>query len=106
MSDYVVVFVTTNSEEQARAIAKQLLEQKLIACANFVPVRSMFLWEGKIQDEAEVMLILKTTAALFAEKLEPAIKNLHTYEVPEIIALPIGQGSAAYLKWINEVTGD
>jgi periplasmic divalent cation tolerance protein len=106
MGDYLVVFVTAASEEQARALAMELLQKKLIACANLVPVRSFFVWQDKVQDEAEVLMILKTTSAVFKEKLEAAIKQLHSYEVPEIIGLPVVIGSADYLQWISsEVSG-
>lgn len=102
MSDYLVVLVTANSEAQARQIARELLEKKLIACANLVPVRSMFVWQGQIQEEAEVLMIIKTTNASFKAQLEAEIKRLHNYEVPEIIGMPIVIGSAEYLKWIGE----
>ncbi|MCQ3932119.1 MAG: divalent-cation tolerance protein CutA [Chloroflexi bacterium] len=102
MSDYLVVLVTANSEEQAREIAGALLAKKLIACANLIPVRSLFIWQDQVQDEAEVLMILKTTHAIFKEKLEAEIKRLHSYEVPEIIGMPIVIGSAEYLKWIGD----
>ncbi len=106
MSDYLVVLVTASSEEQARKIAGELLEKRLIACANLIPVRSLFIWQDQVQDEAEVLMILKTTHAIFKDKLETEIKRLHSYEVPEIIGMPIVIGSAEYLKWIGDnVTG-
>ncbi|MBI5929128.1 MAG: divalent-cation tolerance protein CutA [Chloroflexi bacterium] len=106
MGDYLVVLVTASSEEQARKIAGELLAKKLIACANLVPVRSMFIWQDQVQDEAEVLMILKTTTTAFKEKLEAEIKQLHSYEVPEIIGMPVVLGSAEYLKWIGDnITG-
>ncbi|MBZ0320782.1 MAG: divalent-cation tolerance protein CutA [Anaerolineae bacterium] len=106
MSDYLVVLVTANSEEQARKIAGELLEKRLIACANLIPVRSLFIWQDQVQDEAEVLMIIKATHAIFKDKLQAEIKRLHSYEVPEIIGMPIVIGSVEYLKWIGDnVTG-
>lgn len=102
MNDAIVVLVTASSETEAKRIARTLLEQKLIACANMVPVQSLFMWEGEIQDEAEVLLILKTQSAVFQEKLVAAIKAIHSYDVPEIIATPIVMGSLDYLQWISK----
>ncbi|PJF40127.1 MAG: cytochrome C biogenesis protein CcdA [Phototrophicales bacterium] len=100
--DSVVVLVTAQSEEQARHIAHQLLKKKLIACANLVPVNSLFMWEGQLQDEQEVLMIIKTRSQVFKEKIIETIKELHSYEVPEIIAMPIVLGSADYLRWIAD----
>lgn len=101
-ADYLVVLVTASSETEAKAIARELLEKRLIACANLVPVNSLFLWEGKITEENEVMMIIKTTQVAFKEKLQEAILAAHSYEIPEIIGIPIILGSADYLKWISE----
>lgn len=98
---YIVIFVTTKDKAQASKIAKALLEAKLIACANIIKgVSSMFWWQGKVDQAQETLLILKTKANLF-KKVEAKVKSLHSYEVPEIIALPIVAGSSAYLKWID-----
>jgi len=106
MQDYLVVLVTASSEDQARQIGRVLLEKKLAACVNLIPVKSMFVWEGKINDESEVLMIIKSTSAVFQDKLIAAIKENHSYQVPEIISLPIVLGSADYLKWISdEVVG-
>lgn len=106
MDDYLVVLVTASSEEQARQIAGELLAKKLIACANLIPVRSMFIWQDQVQDETETLMIIKTTHAIFKDRLEAEIKKLHSYDVPEIIGIPIVIGSAEYLKWIGDnVTG-
>jgi periplasmic divalent cation tolerance protein len=105
MSDYLVVLVTANSEAQARAIAGELLEKKLAACVNLIPVRSLFVWEDKVQDEAEVLMIIKTTSGVFKDRLEASIKANHSYQVPEIIGLPVVVGSADYLKWISSEVG-
>jgi periplasmic divalent cation tolerance protein len=100
----IVVFVTAASEEEAARIGRAVVEAGLAACANVLPgIRSIFRWEGKISEEQESLMLLKTRANLF-EELVGAIKKLHSYKVPEIIGLPIGKGSADYLKWIREVT--
>ncbi|NDJ86123.1 MAG: divalent-cation tolerance protein CutA [Chloroflexi bacterium] len=104
--DYLVVLVTAGSAEEAQRIARELLENKLIACANLMPVRSLYVWEGEIQDDPEMLMILKTHSAVFKEKLLEHISATHSYDVPEVIGLPVVVGSADYLKWISdEVTG-
>jgi periplasmic divalent cation tolerance protein len=100
----VVVFVTASSEEEALRIGRTLVEEGLAACANLLPgIRSIFSWEGKVSEEREVLMLLKTRRDLF-RPLAARVKALHTYSVPEIIALPIQEGSAEYLGWICEVT--
>jgi periplasmic divalent cation tolerance protein len=102
----IVVFVTAASEEEAARIGRSVVEEGLAACANVVPrIRSIFRWEGKVSEEQESLIILKTRADLF-EELAAAIKGAHSYQVPEIIALPIGKGSADYLKWIRDMTSN
>jgi periplasmic divalent cation tolerance protein len=104
MSAPIVVFVTCGSEEEALKIANALVESRLAACANLVaPIRSIYRWEGKIWDEKEWLLIIKTEKHRF-EELEKRVKSLHSYSVPEIISLPIVEGSSAYLNWIRENT--
>ena len=100
----IVVFVTTSSEEEAVKISRVLVEKKLVACANIVPkVRSIFSWEGKIEEEQESLIIFKSTESRF-EKLMNKIKDLHSYSVPEVISLPINQGLPEYLKWMHDMT--
>jgi len=100
----MVVLVTCGSEEEAAKIANSLVEERLAACVNMIsPVRSIYRWEGKIWDEKEWMLIIKTQKRRF-EELEKKVKSLHSYSVPEVIALPIVEGSASYLKWLEETT--
>lgn len=100
----IVVLVTTSSEEEAARIGRALVEAKLAACANVLPrVRSIFSWEGKVSEEQESLMVLKSRADLF-EELAATIKTLHSYRVPEIIALPITRGSPDYLAWIRDVT--
>jgi len=104
MSDFIVVFVTCGSEEEALKIANALVEEHLAACVNLIsPVRSIYRWEGKIWDEKEWILFIKTQKERFGE-LETKIKSLHSYSVPEIISLPIVEGSSSYLKWLKEST--
>ncbi len=104
MSDPIVVLVTCGSEEEALKIANALVEEHLAACVNLVaPIRSIYRWEGKIWDEKEWLLIIKTQKQRF-EELEKKVKSLHSYSVPEIISLPITEGSSAYLNWIRENT--
>jgi len=104
MSDPVVVLVTCGSEEEALKIANALVEDRLAACVNLVaPIRSVYRWEGKIWDEKEWLLIIKTQKHRF-EELEKKVKSLHSYSVPEIVSLSITEGSSAYLHWIRENT--
>ena len=105
MSDHVVVFVTAPSIDEANAIASQLVNSKLVACANLLRgLKSTFWWQGQIDVADEVLLIMKTRASLLESVIE-AVREAHSYDVPEIIALPIIGGSAEYLKWIDEVVG-
>jgi periplasmic divalent cation tolerance protein len=104
MSDYGVVFMTAASSEEAETIASALVEKKLAACVNIVSsVRSFFWWQGKICREQEVFLMAKTRSVLFPQVVRE-VKALHSYEVPEIIMLPVSDGSADYLQWIEDVT--
>lgn len=104
MSEPIVVFVTCGSEEEAAKIAHSLVGERLAACVNMIsPVRSIYRWEGKIWDEKEWLLIIKTQKRRFAE-LEKKVKSLHSYSVPEIVALPMVEGSTSYLKWLEEMT--
>ena len=100
----IVVFVTCGSEEEALKIAHALVEGHLAACASLVaPLRSIYRWEGKVWDEKEWLLIIKTEKHRF-EALEKRVKSLHSYSVPEIVSLPIMEGSPSYLNWLEEMT--
>jgi periplasmic divalent cation tolerance protein len=100
----LVVLITVGAPEEARKIADALVDRRKAACVNIVPqVRSVFRWEGKIEDEAESLLIVKTRAELFPE-LVSLVRGIHSYEVPEIIALPIVEGNEDYLEWIGQET--
>ena len=104
MSDPIVVLVTCGSEDEALKIANILVEDHLAACVNLVaPIRSVYRWHGKIWDEKEWLLIIKTQKHRF-EALEKKVKSLHSYSVPEIISLSITEGSSTYLNWIRENT--
>jgi periplasmic divalent cation tolerance protein len=98
----ILVLVTCGSEEEALKIAHSLVEERLAPCVNFIsPVRSIYRWEGKIWDEKEWILIIKTQKERFGE-LERKVKSLHSYSVPEIIGLPIVEGASSYLEWLEE----
>ena len=99
---YVVIFVTAKDKAQAQQIARRLLQEKLIACANIIPgVNSFFWWEKKIDQSQETLLVIKSKKSLFG-KIVKIVKACHSYSVPEIIALPIVQGEKNYLKWLKE----
>lgn len=101
---YIVVFVTAETDIQAGSIARILLEKKLAACVNIISgVRSMYRWHGKIENSAEFLLIIKSKAVLF-DKLAVCVKQQHSYSVPEIISIPIINGSPEYLKWLGMET--
>jgi periplasmic divalent cation tolerance protein len=104
MDQFVVVFVTCGSEEESSKIAHALVDERLAACVNVVsPVRSVYRWEGKLWDEKEWLLIIKSRENLFQD-LEKRVKSLHSYQVPEIIGLPVLAGSRSYLNWLGENT--
>ncbi len=103
--DEIVVFITASNEDEAAKIARTLVEARLAGCVNIIKnIRSIYSWQGKIEDEAEVLMIVKTPKPLF-DALMKKVKELHSYTVPEIIAMPIIEGSEDYLKWLREVTG-
>lgn len=104
MTDKILIFSTASSLEEAEAIARQLLTRKIAACVNILPgVRSVYRWKGEVEEATEVQLIIKTRRELFAQ-IQTAIKAAHSYEVPEIIALPVVAGSEPYLEWIDHET--
>jgi periplasmic divalent cation tolerance protein len=102
--DTLVVLVTASSEEEAETIGKAMVEETLAACANIIPsVTSIFRWEGKTEREAECLIILKTRRRLLDHLIE-RVRDLHSYEVPEVIAVPVVGGSEAYLEWVKQET--
>lgn len=105
MTDVRVVLVTCAGEEEAARIAEAVVRERLAACANCVPgVRSVFWWEGKLQNEREVLVILKARADRVAA-LTVRVKQLHSYSVPEVIALAVEEGNEDYLGWVRESGG-
>ena len=106
MTDVLVVLVTVPSREDGERIAEALVGEGLAACVNLVgPIRSVYRWQGEICRDDEQLLAIKTTRARYAA-LEARARALHTYETPEVIALPVAAGSAAYLDWVGGATGD
>jgi periplasmic divalent cation tolerance protein len=104
MTDTIVIFVTTGSESEAEKIATTLVEERLAACVNIVsPIRSIYRWEGKVTDDREWLLVMKTRAERFAA-VAARVKALHSYQVPEVIALPILVGAEEYLRWVRDET--
>ncbi len=103
-SDAVLVLTTVSSEDEAVTLIRTLLERRLIACGTIVPgARSLYRWQGKIADEREVLLLLKTRSAR-VEALQEAFGSLHPYKVPELLALSVDSGLEKYLEWINTET--
>lgn len=103
MTEYIVVFITVpDKDKTAEELALKIVENKLGACVNIIPsVNSVFFWQGKVEEEKEKLLIIKTKRSLF-NKLKSFVEENHPYQVPEIIGLPILIGNEEYLKWIEE----
>ena len=102
--DFCVAFVTVGKREEAERIASVLVEERLAACCNLLPaVRSIYRWKGEICRDEETLMILKTRLSIF-EKMRARVQQLHSYEVPEIIAVPIIAGHAPYLDWVRNET--
>lgn len=100
-----IVFVTAPSRRVGSEIARKLVEKKLVACVNILgPIQSIYTWQGEIQEDEEVLLVIKTWDHLFESHLIPAIKEMHPYEVPEILGIPVMKGLPEYLAWMSEVT--
>ncbi|SPP65036.1 divalent-cation tolerance protein CutA [Nitrospira lenta] len=96
----IIIFVTVHDQKEGRRISKEILTSRLAACVNIIPgIQSMYQWKGKIVQEKEAMLVLKTTRSRY-RKLEQKIKQLHSYEVPEVIAIPLICGSPQYIEWV------
>jgi len=101
MTDKIVVLSTCETEEEAVRVARHLVEKKLAACVNILPqARSVYRWKGKIEEASEFVLIVKSRRDLF-DALRAEIVELHSYELPEVIALPLVDGSAEYLAWLD-----
>ncbi|MCB1232121.1 MAG: divalent-cation tolerance protein CutA [Verrucomicrobiae bacterium] len=103
---YLLVLCTFPNAEEARQIGTQLIELQVAACVNLIPqIESIYRWKGEIKQESEVMAVIKTTMNNYAE-IEARIRELHPYDTPEVIAVPIERGATSYLNWISEVTRD
>jgi periplasmic divalent cation tolerance protein len=101
MTDKVVILVTCGSLAEGRRIASALVKEKLAACVSVSsPVRSLYRWRGKLRDEAEVLLVIKTARELF-DRVRRTVERLHSYQVPEVICLPIIDGAPNYLNWLT-----
>jgi periplasmic divalent cation tolerance protein len=101
MTDIVMIFCTCGSHDQARTIGDSLVEARFAACVNVLPVHSIYRWEGKIEAADEVLLVIKTTQERFPA-VRDRITQLHTYDTPEIIAVPVLNGSDKYLDWLRD----
>jgi uncharacterized protein involved in tolerance to divalent cations/ADP-ribose pyrophosphatase YjhB (NUDIX family) len=102
MQEFIVVYVTAGSAEEADRLARSLVDERLAACVNRIKsVQSVYRWQGKVEESEEELLIIKTSRDRFAA-LEKRVRELHSYSVPEVIALPIIEGSSGYLKWLKE----
>jgi len=106
-AEAIVVFITTGNSEEAARLADLLIEQRLAACVQILPeVESVYRWQGKIERQKEVLVIAKSTRARFLD-LEREVRAIHSYDTPEIVALPLTAGSEPYLEWLNSsVSGE
>jgi periplasmic divalent cation tolerance protein len=105
MTDKIAVISTCASAEEAERIAQSVVEKRLAACVNIVPgVRSIYHWKGAVEDSPEVLLVMKSTRDLFAQ-LNAEIARMHSYEVPEAIAIPVVDGAESYLAWMDRELG-
>jgi periplasmic divalent cation tolerance protein len=102
--EFVVVLVTTSSAEEGARLGRALVEERLAACANVIgPIRSIYRWDGAVEEADEHLVILKARGA-DVSALETRVRALHSYEVPEVLALPVTAGSAPYLAWLADAT--
>jgi|ERR1041384_4589852 periplasmic divalent cation tolerance protein len=105
MTDKIVILSTCGTEEEAERLARMLLEARLAACVNVIPrMRSFYRWKGELEDAAESLLIIKSSRPLF-DQVRIALEKAHSYELPELIALPIFDGAPNYLNWLQENLG-
>ena len=103
MTEYCVIYCTVSSTEEGKQLSDALVQKDLAACVNMVgPVRSLYKWEGKTCDDEEYLLIIKSRTTLF-ERIRKEVRSLHSYDVPEIIGLPVINGDKEYVNWMNEV---
>ena len=99
-TDAAVVLTTAPNDAEAVALARILVERQLAACVQRLPIHSVYHWEGAVQDEPEILLLIKTRACRYAE-VEACIRQHHSYTVPEILMLPVSAGSTSYLAWLG-----
>jgi periplasmic divalent cation tolerance protein len=105
MTDKIVVFCTCSSPEEAERIARRLVETRIAACASILsPTRSIYRWKGKVEDTAECLLMVKSSRAMF-DRVRAEIEKTHSYEVPEILAVPVVDGALNYLNWLEAELG-
>ena len=102
---FVTVYMTAANGEEAERIAQTLVEEKLAACANFFPCRSVYRWKGEVEKESEYVLICKTKRSIF-QQLQQKVKEIHSYDVPAIVTYDIVEGSSEFLKWVGDSTID
>ena len=101
MTDKIVVFSTCAGEDEAAKLARALVEERLAACVSVIPgVRSFYQWKGAIESSAECLLVIKSSRELFAQ-LRATLERMHSYELPEVLALPVVDGSPSYLDWLD-----
>jgi periplasmic divalent cation tolerance protein len=100
-SQYCIVFVTVGKQKEAQNIARKLVDESLAACVGMIPQKSIYSWKGKIVEDTEVLLIIKTRKDMF-NSLKEGVLSIHSYEVPEIIRIEIQEGHKPYLQWIEE----
>ncbi|UCE18656.1 MAG: divalent-cation tolerance protein CutA [Gemmatimonadota bacterium] len=101
---YVTVYITAGNKEEAERIARTAVEENLAACVNFFPCRSVYRWKGKVVEESEYILICKTEKRLF-QQLRKRVREIHSYDVPAIVAYDIVEGEDEFLQWVSDATG-
>lgn len=102
MTDYILIITTVGSQEEAKTIARHLVTKRLVACVNSLPgIHSTYRWRGKVCEDEEIMMLIKTKTA-FEKRVYQVVKSLHSYDLPEVITLPIVNGDEPYFKWLND----